>query len=71
MPRWTARLRPALPRPRRRGWVRPANPITRAIEREIETGWPAHLPPEPDPVPAPVIPSSEEPPSAGRPSSAA
>ena len=71
MPRWTARIRQSLPRPRRGGWVSPGNPITRAIEREIETGLPAHLPSEPDPVPAPVIADAEERPSAGRPSSAA
>ncbi len=70
MPRWTARFRPSLPRPGRRGWVQPGNVITRAIEREMETGLPPHLPSEPDPVPAPVISSAEQQ-SSGRPSSAA
>ena len=70
MPRWTPRFRPSLPRPGRRGWVQPGNAITRAIEQELETGRPAHLPLEPDPVPAPVISSAEEQ-SSGRPSTAA
>lgn len=50
--------------------MQPGNAITRAIEQELETGRPAHLPLEPDPVPAPVISSAEEQ-SSGRPSTAA
>ena len=71
MPSWTARFRPSLPRRRRRGWAQPGNPITRAIERELETGLPAHLPSEPDPVPAPVVATESGEQSPSRPSSAA
>ena len=71
MPNWTSRLRPSLPRRRRRGWVQPGNPITRAIERELETGIPAHPPSEPDPVPAPVTVADSGEQSQSRPSSAA
>ncbi|MCY3504574.1 MAG: hypothetical protein OXI51_01670 [Chloroflexota bacterium] len=70
MPRWSLR-RPSLPRPRRGGWVQPGNLITRAIEREMETGLPPHLPAEPDPVPAPVIAENRDEQSGRRPSSAA
>ena len=70
MPRWSLR-RPSLPRPRSRRWVQPGNAITRALERELETGLPAHLPLEPDPVPAPVVPESPAEHSDRRPSSAA
>lgn len=70
MARWTDRLRSSLPR--RRGLVQPGNTITRAIEHELTTGLPAHLPSEPAPVPAPVVPtSSDEQATPARPSSAA
>ncbi len=56
IPRWTRRLRPSLSRPQRRQtWVRPANAITHAIEQELATGLPPHLPSQPAPVPAPVV----------------
>lgn len=71
MPRWPNFRRPSLRRSQRRGWVQPANAITRAIERELETGLPAHLPAEPAPVPAPVVPDAAAERFGGRPSSAA
>ena len=71
MPRWPSFRRPSISRPQRRGWVQPGNAITRAIERELETGLPAHLPAEPDPVPALVVPDGGEERAGGRPSSAA
>ena len=67
MPRWPSFRRPSISRPQRRGWVQPGNAITRAIERELETGLPA----EPDPVPALVVPDGGEERAGGRPSSAA
>ncbi|MBH77900.1 MAG: hypothetical protein CL897_06705 [Dehalococcoidia bacterium] len=71
MPKWSSRFRSAIPRSRRGGWVQPGNVITRAIERELEAGLPAHLPSQPDPVPGVVITKAEEDRPSGLPSSAA
>ena len=72
MPRWPNRLRP-FPR-RARGWVRPGNDITRAIEDDLRAPTlPPHLPSAPSPVPAPLAPepARAEDSGGGRPSSAA
>ena len=71
MPRFRPRLRPSLPRFGRGGWVQPGNVITRAIEHEMATGLPPHLPGEPDPVPGPVVAENREERERGRPSNAA
>ncbi len=72
MPRWPARLHPSLRRSRGRDWVRPGNAITRAIEQELRSGLPPHLPSQPSPVPAPVVPeATAETIASDRPSSAA
>lgn len=74
MPRWPTRLRPPLRRSRARGWVRPGNDITRAIEDGLRAPTlPPHLPSQPLPVPAPLAPEAAraDDSGTGRPSSAA
>ena len=71
MPRFRPRIRPSLPRFGRGAWVQPGNVITRAIEHEMATGLPPHLPSEPDPVPGLVVPENREEREQGQPSSAA
>ncbi len=74
MPSWPSRLRPFPRRSRARGWVRPGNDITRAIEDDLRApALPPHLPSAPSPVPAPLAPepARAEESGGGRPSSAA